>query len=181
MRTLITGASGSGTTTLGHALASELKIACFDADDYFWLPTEPPYQEKRDPNLRLSLLLGDLAKTQHAVISGSVMNWGAELEDSFSLIVFLTLDTELRIARLRERETARFGRADPEFLNWAAQYEEGRMEGRSRALHEKWLTERSCSVLRIEGDLSVSEKVGCVAKALSNTPLQRTRPCGDLE
>ncbi len=111
------------------------------------------------------------------------MNWGAELEDSFSLIVFLTLDAGIRIARLRQREIERFGRADPKFLEWAAQYEEGGMEGRSRALHEKWLTERSCPVLRIEGDCLVSEKVERVAKALSNLHLQPTAAsgaCGSL-
>jgi len=172
MRILITGASGSGTTTLGHAFARELKIACFDSDDYFWLPTEPPYQERRDPTARLSLLLADLAKSQHSVISGSVMGWGRELEDCFSLVVFLVLDAELRVARLRERETARFGRADAEFLAWAAQYEEGRMEGRSRALHERWLSERSCPILHIEGDLSVREKVRRVSQALSDLNLQ---------
>lgn len=27
----------------------------FDADDYYWLPTEPPFQNKRDDATRLSL------------------------------------------------------------------------------------------------------------------------------
>src|SRR5215510_5635478 len=167
MRVLITGASGTGTTTLGRALSTQLGMAFFDADDYFWLPTEPPYQEKRDPAARLSLILADLAKVPSAVVSGSVMKWGAELEEAFSLVVFLTLDTELRVARLREREMARFGRAEAQFLKWAAQYEEGHMAGRSRALHEQWLNERSCPILRLDGDLSVAERVVRVTEALS--------------
>jgi len=168
MRILITGASGSGTTTLGRALANELKAAFLDADDYFWLPTKPPFQEKRDRKTRLPLVLADLAKAPRSIVAGSVMDWGAELEDSFSLIVFLTLDAELRVARLREREIANLGQADPEFLEWAAQYDEGRMEGRSRPLHEKWLAGRSCPVLRIDGNIPVPEKMRRVTEALSD-------------
>jgi len=103
------------------------------------------------------------------------MNWGTELEDSFSLIVFLTLDAEIRVARMREREIARRGRADEEFLEWAAQYEEGRMSGRSRTLHEKWLSERRCSVLRLDGDLSVAKRIARVVEALSNQAMEPTR------
>ena len=168
---------------MGRALSTQLGISFFDADDYFWLPTEPPYQEKRAPAARLSLILADLTKVPSAVVAGSVMNWGAELEEAFSLVVFLTLDTEIRVARLREREIARFGRADAQFLEWAAQYEEGRMAGRSRALHEKWLSERSCSILRLDGDLSVAERVVRVTEALSNMDFQLTAAraaCGSL-
>src|SRR6266571_6201650 len=162
MRVLVTGASGSGTTTLGRALSDKLNSSFFDADDYYWLRTDPPFQEKRDTANRLHLLLTDLRKVSSAIVAGSVMNWGTELEDSFSLIVFLTLDAEIRVARLREREIARRGRADEEFLEWAAQYEEGRMSGRSRTLHEKWLSERRCSVLRLDGDLSVAKRIARV-------------------
>ena len=174
MRVLVTGAAGSGTTTLGRALSRELKVAFFDADDYFWLPTEPLYQQQRDPSIRLSLLVADLAKLPHSVISGSVINWGAELEDSFALIVFLALQPQLRLARLREREVARFERADPAFLKSAAQYDVGCLDVNSRIGDERWLTKRSSPVLRIEGDISVPERVARVVKALSNLHLQPT-------
>jgi Shikimate kinase len=38
----ILGASGSGTTTLGRALAERLQYPHFDTDDSFWVPTDPP-------------------------------------------------------------------------------------------------------------------------------------------
>ena len=172
MRLLVTGASGSGTTTLGRALSVRLGSSFLYADDYYWIPTDPPYKEKRDPATRLQLILADLRNTSSAVVAGCVRNWGDELEDSFSLIVFLILDAEIRVARLREREMSECGRVDEVFLEWAAQYETGRMSGRSRALHEKWLSERSCPVLRLEGDLSVTERVARVTEALSNQPLR---------
>lgn len=70
MRILITGASGSGTSTLGRALAEKLDGAFFDVDDYFWLSTMPPFTQKRDGALRLSLLLEGLQKTSVAVVAG---------------------------------------------------------------------------------------------------------------
>jgi adenylate kinase family enzyme len=168
MRVLITGASGSGTTTLGRALADALKAPFFDVDDYFWLPSEPPYQQQRDPAARLSLLAGDLARAPRAVIAGSVIQWGQVLEDSFSLVVFLTLQPEVRLARLRRRETARFGQPDPKFIDWAAQYDDGQLEVNSRTGDERWLAGRSCTVLRIEGSMSTRERVAEVAQALGS-------------
>ncbi len=102
------------------------------------------------------------------------MDWGAELEESFSLIVFLTLDAAIRVTRLRKREIAQLRRADEEFLLWVAQYEEGRLPGRSRVRHETWLSERSCPILRVDGDLSVAERLAYVTKALSNVATQPT-------
>ena len=41
----ITGASGFGVSTLGGALAARLGCAHLDTDDFYWLPTDPPYRE----------------------------------------------------------------------------------------------------------------------------------------
>jgi len=153
------GASGSGTTTLGKALADRLGIASLDGDDYYWLPTDPSFQHKRDPQTRLSLLLADTENAGSFVFSGSVMEWGTEIEDSFTIIFFLTLSASIRVARLHERETARFGKADPIFLEWAAQYDEGRLSGRSLSRHTKWLAERGCPIIRLDGDLTVEERI----------------------
>ncbi|MEY9776924.1 hypothetical protein [Arthrobacter sp. MW3 TE3886] len=55
-RLFITGASRSGTTTLGRAIANQWAVPHADADDYFWQPTSPPYREKRTPPERISLM-----------------------------------------------------------------------------------------------------------------------------
>jgi len=164
MRILVTGASGAGTTTLGHALAQELGCPALDADHYYWLPTEPPFRDKRDRLERRAMLERDLATD--AVVSGSVMDWGPKIEDAFDLIVFLTLPAEIRIARLQAREEAAFGRVDPKFLEWAAQYDSGTQAGRSRLRHERWLAMRRTPVLRIDGDTSVEERVRRVLEAI---------------
>jgi uridine kinase len=166
MRLLITGASGSGTTTLGKAVADLLGWTHLDTDDYYWLPTQPPYTCSREPVERLRLIGERLETTENAVVSGSVMGWDDELEDSFDLIVFLYLDTAIRIERLRAREERELGAADPEFLEWAAGYDTGPPYGRSLAKHTAWLSKRSCPVLRLEGDLTVDERCTRVLASL---------------
>ena len=93
-----------------------------------------------------------------------------KIEDSFSLIVFLIVPTEIRVDRLRKRENENFGAANREFLQWAAQYDEGRLPGRSLAMHERWLSHRRCSVLRIEGDVCLADSVDWIATKVKSLP-----------
>jgi hypothetical protein len=173
MLILITGASGSGTSTLGAALANELGIAHLDADDYYWLPTLPPFTTKRDRPERLSSVLRDVRTKQSAVLAGSIMDWGVELENAFDLIVFLYLDASIRVERLRVREIECLGKADPEFLEWAAQYDAGVLGGRSLVKHQAWLAARTCPVIELRGDLTVRERVAAVLKHVTDSSVGR--------
>jgi uridine kinase len=169
MLILITGASGSGTSTLGAALAKELGIAHLEADDYYWLPAAIPFTSKRDRAERLALALRDVRTKQSAVVAGSILDWGLELENAFDLIVFLYLDAAIRVERLRAREIEFLGKADPEFLEWAAQYDAGIQGGRSLAKHQAWLAARTCPVFELRGDLTVRERVDAVLKQVTNS------------
>jgi adenylate kinase family enzyme len=56
LRIYITGASCAGVTTLGQNVATLLGLRHVDVDDYFWMPTNPPFTTKRPPSERVSLL-----------------------------------------------------------------------------------------------------------------------------
>jgi hypothetical protein len=114
-------------------------------------------------------LLQALQDAPIAVLAGSIVNWDVALEDSFSLIVFLTVPTEISVARLAEREMQRFGRVAPTFLAWAAQYDQGNLQGRSRSRHEAWLAKRGCPILRIDGDTSMEYRLEQVLGVLNLT------------
>lgn len=165
----IFGASGSGTTSL--AIALSVKIGCphFDADDYFWLVTDPPFRQKRERSERVRMLSADLAAHGEWVLSGSICGWDEEITPMFDLAVFLWIPAELRMARVEKREIERYGelaRPDEqwsahsaEFLAWAAQYDDGGLDMRSRALHETWIQALQCPVLRLEGDMTVGDRI----------------------
>lgn len=157
----ITGASGSGTTTLGRTLAIALAIPHHDSDDYFWEPTEPPYTTKRNEAERLQLMRRLFLPRTGWVLSGSLVGWGDPLIPFFDLVVFLHTDTTERIERLRRREAVRYGHDDADasraFLDWAAGYDTGPPTGRSRAEHEDWLSGLPCPVLRLDGGRPTGE------------------------
>jgi adenylate kinase family enzyme len=142
----ILGASGSGTTTSGRALAECLQSPHFDTDNYFWLPTDPPYIHQRERTERTQLLMDDLTAQDSWVVSGSLCGWGDVAIPLFELVVFLWIPPDVRMARLRQRERARFGERilpggdmyeiSQAFLAWAASYDEGGLDIRSRQRHD---------------------------------------------
>jgi adenylate kinase family enzyme len=175
----ITGASGAGVTTLGRALASRLAFPHHDSDDYFWLPTNPPYRERRPRADRLRLAQEMFVDRGDWVLTGSLDGWGDPLMPLFDLVVYLHTSTEVRLARLRERETRHFGTdacgpggwrhaETEEFIDWAAHYEDGTREGRSQAKHEAWLARLTCPVLRLDGTEPTVSLVDAVIAQLAD-------------
>ena len=163
----IFGASGSGTSTLGRAVAEKTGYAFLDSDDYIWAPTDPPFTSLRTHAERLPLLQRDMERIGNAVLSGSLVGWGDPLIPRFTLAVRLVTPTEIRMDRLRRREYARFGdrilpggdmyEQHQAFLAWAAAYDDGAPTMRSRAMHDLWQQKLSCPLLTLDGARAVEE------------------------
>lgn len=163
----VVGASGSGTTTLGKAIRAYAGHLHLDTDDYYWLPTDPPFTAKREIAERQSLLKADMAKTDKCVITGSLCGWGDIFMLSFDLVVYIETPTDIRINRIKQRELERFGnRILPggdmheehvEFIEWAKTYDNGGLDSRSRALHIAWLKNVTCPILTVDGTSPVEE------------------------
>jgi hypothetical protein len=167
----ITGASGCGVSKLGATLGGRLGCAHLDTDDFYWAPTDPPFQASRPIPERLMLLEEAFAAAPAGwVLSGSLDGWGDPLIPGFDRVIFLSAPTEVRLARLAERERRRLGPAvEPggaryahhlDFLAYAAAYDSGQftsqMTGRYRARHEAWLERLPCPLLRLDGALSAA-------------------------
>lgn len=156
----VLGASGSGTTTLARALANHWSVPHADADDYFWVPSDPPYVERRPEADRLRLMSEVFAPREAWVLSGSMVGWGEQVVELCDAIVFVTLEPAERLRRLEAREVHRRGGAGFDesawaaFLEWARGYDDPSFGGRSRAVHEEWLGERRQPVLRLDSGAS---------------------------
>jgi adenylate kinase family enzyme len=167
----VTGASGAGVTTLGCALAGALSVPHLDTDDFYWLPSDPPFRHKREIPERLRLLGEALDRAPGGwTLSGSLDGWGDPLVPRSDLVVFLLVPTEVRLERIRARSRQRYGEAALApggrlhedylaFLEWAAAYDEGAHGGRSRPRHEAWLAQLPCPVVRLEGVLAIDDMV----------------------
>jgi len=172
----IFGASGSGTTTLGAALAREIHGLHLDTDDFYWLPTDPPYTSKRPSADRVVKIRQASRGASSWVLSGSICSWGDPLLADFSAAVFVTLDPLVRLARLATREQARHGErilpggdmhaAHLEFMDWAQSYDSAQSPIRSLHLHETWLRKLSCPVLRLDSSAAPDELVQQVLDGL---------------
>jgi len=178
-RVHLLGASGSGTSTLGRALAARLGCPWFDNDDFFWEATSPPYSTQRPVPERQRLLRERLGPHGSWVLSGSMLGWGDFLRTELTQVVFLSLPPEERLARIQAREHERHGarilpggdlhRQNVEFLAWAARYDTGGMEVRSRVLHEAWLRSLPCPLLRLSGLAPTEWQVESVLEALGRS------------
>jgi len=176
MKLLIFGASGSGTTTLGKAIAKELNGTHLDADDYYWKKTVPPFQEKIPLKERHTQLKNDFQKDIRVVISGSLVSWSTYWTTAFDLAIFLHIPSETRMERLRLREVERYGEllktdtktiADSRaFLDWAKQYDDPNFEGRGITQHTDYMERLSCHTLKINSTGSVREHLALVKAAM---------------
>lgn len=172
----IYGASGAGTSTLGKLVCDRIGYFFMDTDNYFWEPVDPPYTYKRSISDRLGLMKRDMKKYGNVVISGSLVDWGDELIPCFTLAVRVETDTAVRIDRLRRRERERFGnRIDPDgdlyghyqaFIAWAAAYDDGELDMRSRAKHDEWQKLLACPQIALDGSLSVEKNAEIVLQNL---------------
>jgi adenylate kinase family enzyme len=156
----VTGASGTGTTTLARALADHWTVPHADTDDYFWVPTSPPYSRKRPVEERLGLMRSVFVPREAWVLSGSMTGWGDEVVAECDAVVFLTLEPEERLRRIHAREHVRqAGQMDEDtwlaFLEWARGYDDPSFDGRSRVGHEAWLAGLDQPVLRLDSTPSV--------------------------
>ena len=172
----ILGASGSGTTTLGQRIEKELGFKHLDTDDFLWMPTNPPFKEIRYVDDRIKLLNENLDSHERWVLSGSLCGWGDYLMDEFDLVIYLRIPKDIRMKRLELREKERLGNAILEgnshhdtfikFMEWAALYDEGGLDIRSKALHYNWIEKLNCKVLRIEEDISLENKMRLIKEIL---------------
>ncbi len=173
----IFGASGSGTTTLAKAVSQRNGFFLSDTDDYLWAPTDPPFTTKRGIPERVRLMRRDVdaAKTG-VVISGSLIGWGDPLIPCFTLAVRLHVPREIRLKRLRDRESARFGdrilpggdmfETHRAFLEWAAAYDDNTVI-RCQKNHDAWQKTLPCPVLGLDGTLPVDTLVDAVLSELN--------------
>jgi hypothetical protein len=167
-RVHILGASGSGTTTLGAALAGRLGHPHVDADSLFWLPTDPPFTMKRPRDDRQAMLHRLLPISGQWMFSGSAPEWATTLEPFYDLVVFLR----------RRRQVAQYGgrieaggdmaAANVEFMKWAEAYDVAGPEQRSLFVHETWLSTLKVPVLRLDSAAPLKELVFAVLSRLDH-------------
>jgi len=173
---IIFGAPGSGTSTVGRALADELGFLHIETDDISGTRVDvPPFRISRTLEERIELLQATISECVNFVISGSMWDWGESFIPFFDLAVFITVPADIRIRRLVKREQERYGERicvggdmychHHRFIQWAKTYDTDNPD-RSLKLHEEWIATLSCPVMRIDGSALVSDNVARIMEQL---------------
>ena len=105
----IVGLNGSGKTTLGRALAERLGWFRMDVEDYYFPDTAVPYANARSEDEVRRLMLADIRRHGNFVLSSVHGDLGEEIRSLCALAVWLRAPKALRLARIKQREIARFG------------------------------------------------------------------------
>ena len=122
------------------------------------------------------MLQEDLLKNEKVIVSGVLCGWGDRIKHNFDLVIFLWIPQNIRLARLERREIDRYGdeicvgvsryKESTAFLEWASLYDRAGNEVRSKYLHEQWMSELNCPILRLEGDYPVQNQVDRILEYL---------------
>lgn len=163
----IFGASGAGTSTLGRYISKKTGYYFMDTDDYYWKKTDPPYTTKRDTTDIIKLMIHDIERNKNIILSGSLVDWGDIFIPYFTLAVRIDTDTQTRIERLKRREKKNFGvRVEKggdmhqhflDFISWAASYDYGDLNMRSRMKHDEWQKMLQCPLIVLDGSESLEK------------------------
>lgn len=170
---IIFGAPGSGTTTLGRAVAKELGFQHFDLDDYLWLKdTELPFTKTRPRQELVEMLMKDISKFPHFVMSGSMDSYNGPFVPLFDLAVLNWAPLETRLKRIDERELNRFGERilsggdmhenHQRFQELVSRYDSDGSP--SRSFHERWAATLPCTLIYTDGTLSIEENTEEIIK-----------------
>ncbi|OXA83185.1 P-loop NTPase family protein [Flavobacterium hercynium] len=182
MKIHIFGASGSGVTTTGEALAAQLKLDYFDSDAFFWKQTAIPFSERCNPEERNTSIRTALDNSKKWILGGSVFQWGDAVFPDFDLVVYLWIPQEIRMERLKKRELERYGTiiyTDPNrneqfenFMTWASDYDQNTgIASRNREAHEQWMTSIPFPLLKIEGDFTLEERIALILQKVTTIEL----------
>lgn len=170
---IIFGSSGSGQTTLGREVAKRLGFQHFDLDDYLWLKdTKIPFTVTRPRDELVKLLMRDISKFPHFIMSGSMDSYNAPFVPLFDLAVLNSAPVETRVKRVNTRELARFGErilpggdmfeTHQDFLSMVRRYD---TDGSPcRRVHEEWAATLPCPVLHVDGSGDIVENVAQIVE-----------------
>jgi len=179
MGIIVFGASGAGSTTLGKEISRRLNFQYLDIDDYLWCwNTAIPLTVVRPREERTRDLMDAIKKFPKFVIAGTIFSDQNLFEPLLDLAVFISTPADVCAKRVHARECARWGkrvlpggdmykvtRFHGDFDDYVAnaqRYEAADASKFSRKLHEQWIADLPCPVLRVDGTKDVSQNIDWV-------------------
>lgn len=178
MKIHILGAAGTGTTSIGKHIAQYFNLPHIETDFFSWKQTNPPFSTYIEKAESAKAIRSWFDAQPSFVISGSLSKYGKDFAKDLDLVVFLTAPLDVRLKRIQAREKKLYGkRVLPggdmhenylSFVDFAKRYDNGDLSFRSKAQHQKFLTQDiSCPIIEINTDCEQSKVLNGLIASIS--------------
>lgn len=175
MKVQIIGGSGTGKSTLAKYISVKESIKWIDTDHYLW--KDDSFSENNPIEKRIEMYQRDIKSNNSYIVSGSIYMWCPEGFSNRDLLVFLSVDEEVRMKRLRNREIERNsqmslddnGEYTNDFLEWCKTYwlEEEKSKAGTYAEQSYQMTISKSPVLKLDSSRPLDELYAEIIRTLS--------------
>ena len=170
-RIMICGLNGSGKTTLGKELSKKINFLHKDIEEYYFNNnTDYKYNSSATKEAATKEIEKDINGFENIIFTSCTGDYG-NLSDLYDLVIFIRLDKETRLKRVKQRSYKQFG---DRIL------EKGDLFERENQFFDKvykkdesdiieWFNSLKCSKLEIDGLRNVEENVNIILGKLKET------------
>ena len=167
---LICGLNGSGTSTLGKALAEKLEFYFVDIEDLYFSKETPNY-DYSSPRTREEvekLLFSEIKAHENFVFASVKGDYGENIYPFFRYAVLIGVSKDIRIQRVINRSFQKFG--NRMLIGGDLHEQEEKyfdfVKSRSENTVEEWIQSMKCPIIRIDGTKSIEENVDFIIEQL---------------
>lgn len=163
---IVCGLNGAGKSTLGRVLAEKTGWVFRDVEDYYFPKTDPDYEYavQRTQDEVAELLYEDLKKIDNLVFASVRGNYTAEISSMFTCAVFVSVQKEIRMKRVRQRAFDKYGDRAAEggdlYEREKAFYDI--IEKRTDETVTDWLETLDIPVIKVDGTKPIGENAEMV-------------------
>ena len=155
---LICGLNGSGKSTIGKELSNILKYEYRDAEDYYF-DKNNDYSTPRSKDEVCQLLYNDMMNYHNFIFSSVKGNYGSNVESLFTCAIYIHVDKETRMKRIRKRSYLQFGdrmleggdlfEKEENFFNFVSNRDDDEVIN--------WLNSLNIPIIQIDGTLPINQ------------------------
>lgn len=166
---IICGLNGSGKTTLGKKLADILKYKHIDIEDYYFVDNNDyKYENSISKDEVVKKIESDFSRYNNIVFTACKGDYG-NLNSVYDFAVYIRLDKETRLKRVKERSYKQFG---DRILENGDLYE--RENSFFNKIYKKdeleiieWFKKLKCNKIELDGLKTVDENVKIILSKLN--------------
>lgn len=166
---IICGLNGSGKTTLGKKLADVIKYKHIDIEDYYFVNNNDyKYENSIAKDEVVKKIEKDFNKYNNIVFTACKGDYG-NLSSMYDFAVYIRLDKETRLKRVKERSYKQFG---DRILENGDLYEKencffNKIYKKDELETIEWLKNLKCNKIELDGLKSTNENIKIILSELN--------------